>query len=156
MPDAERVSFFGSKIPALDVSSWKDLRVAGDRWALVGDAAGFADPITGEGIYYAFKSSDLLADALISVARGAGTEGAGATRYDGLWRCAFGHDLERASYRLSHFYHGRFLGHGFTDAMILLARHHRGVRTILARALTGEQSYRSLRRDALIRLVQVF
>jgi geranylgeranyl reductase family protein len=155
MPEVERVSFFGAKIPALDASSWKDLRVAGDRWALVGDAAGFADPITGEGIYYAFKSADLLADVLITLARGASAESQGPSKYDGLWRRAFGHDLERASYKLPHFYHGRFLGHIFIDAMILLARHHPGIRTILARALTGEQSYASLKRDVLIRLPQV-
>ena len=56
MPAAARVSFFGAKIPTLDLASWKDLRATGDGWALIGDAAGFADPITGEGIYYALRS----------------------------------------------------------------------------------------------------
>ena len=65
MPDSSRVSFFGAKIPTLDLKSWKELQTSGDGWALVGDAAGFADPITGEGIYYAFKSADLLAESLI-------------------------------------------------------------------------------------------
>lgn len=36
-------------------------RVAGDGWALVGDAAGFMDPFTGEGIYRAMKGGELLA-----------------------------------------------------------------------------------------------
>ncbi len=31
---------------------------------LVGDAAGFADPLTGEGIYYAHKSAECAADAI--------------------------------------------------------------------------------------------
>src|ERR1044072_6919560 len=66
MPDLSRVSFFGATIPTLDLKSWKGLRTSGEGWALIGDAAGFADPITGEGIYYAFKSADLLADALIA------------------------------------------------------------------------------------------
>ena len=35
--------------------------VAGPGWALVGDAAGFLDPLTGEGIYQALQSSALLA-----------------------------------------------------------------------------------------------
>src|SRR5437588_2290482 len=64
MPEAERMNFFGAKIPTLDLASWKDLKTTGKSWALIGDAAGFADPITGEGIYYAFKSADLLADSL--------------------------------------------------------------------------------------------
>jgi hypothetical protein len=39
MPDPDRVTFFGAKIPTLDLASWKDLRAVGDGWALVGDAA---------------------------------------------------------------------------------------------------------------------
>src|SRR5262249_54944521 len=55
---------FSPKNSIIDPESWRDLKVTGDGWALVGDAAGFVDPITGEGIYYALKSSDLLADSL--------------------------------------------------------------------------------------------
>ena len=159
MPMPERVSFFGAKIPTLDLASWKDLRASGDGWALIGDAAGFADPITGEGIYYAFKSADLFADALREARRWNGSPSVyqfAAGSYENMWRDAFGRDLEHASYRLPHFYHGRFVGRIFTDAMIMLARHHRGVRTILGRALVGEQSYVTLKRDLLRRALQVF
>jgi flavin-dependent dehydrogenase len=38
--------------------------VAGDGWLLVGDAAGFIDPFTGEGIYRALRSSRALVAAL--------------------------------------------------------------------------------------------
>lgn len=38
--------------------------VAGPGWALVGDAAGFLDPLTGEGIYQALRSSTLLDQCL--------------------------------------------------------------------------------------------
>ena len=165
MPEPEQTSFFGAKIPTLDVTSWKDLRATGDGWALIGDAAGFADPITGEGIYYAFKSADLLADALdeckAQIVSGNGSLNAypyneAAALYEAQWREVFGRDLEHASYRLPHFYHGSFFGRVFTDAMIMLARHHRGVRTILGRALVGEQSYVTLKRDLLRRAWQVF
>lgn len=165
MPDSSRISFFGAKIPTLDLKSWKELQTSGESWALVGDAAGFADPITGEGIYYAFKSADLLAESLIETLNaGENTREdissdiyhRAAKRYDALWRDAFGQELEHASYRLPHFYHGRFIGHIFTDAMIMLARYHRGVRTILGRALTGEQSYVTLKRDLMRRAFQVF
>jgi flavin-dependent dehydrogenase len=161
MPDSHRVSFFGAKIPTLDVASWKDLHAIGDGWALIGDAAGFADPITGEGIYYAFKSADLFADALrdadsLRTNGNSGVYQRAASAYETMWRDAFGRDLEHASYRLPHFYHGRFFGRIFTDAMIMLARHHRGVRTILGRALVGEQSYVTLKRDLLRRAWRVF
>jgi flavin-dependent dehydrogenase len=159
MPGAERVSFFGAKIPTLDLASWKDLRASGDGWALIGDAAGFADPITGEGIYYAFKSADLYADALRDAQRSNGSSSVyqqAAASYETEWRETFGRDLEHASYRLPHFYHGQFFGRIFTDAMIMLARRHRGVRTILGRALVGEQSYVTLKRDLLRRAWQLF
>src|SRR5262249_663560 len=120
MPEGPHVSFFGAKIPTLDLASWKDLQTVGEGWALIGDAAGFADASTGEGIYYGFKSADLLGDALIKHAGSStnesqrGYERATAS-YDATWRDAFGRDLEHASYRLPHFYHGRFFGRIFTD-----------------------------------------
>jgi flavin-dependent dehydrogenase len=160
MPDSSRVNFFGAKIPTLNLASWKDLQTTGDGWALIGDAAGFADPITGEGIYYAFKSADLFADALRNSTTDSGSEDdmykKAAEVYEISWRDAFGRDLEHASYRLPHFYHGRFFGRIFTDAMIMLARYHRGVRTILGRALVGEQSYVTLKRDLIRRAWQIF
>jgi geranylgeranyl reductase family protein len=39
-------------------------RVAGPGWMLVGDAAGFVDPFTGEGIFRALRSARAAADAL--------------------------------------------------------------------------------------------
>lgn len=158
MPDDDRVTFFGAKIPTLDLVSWKDLKTIGEGWALIGDAAGFADPITGEGIYYAFKSADLFADAVRDASPNQRSDAyqLAAIAYEKMWREAFGRDLEHASYRLPHFYHGKFIGRVFTDAMILLARYHRGVRTILGKALVGEQSYVTLKRDLLRRAWQVF
>jgi geranylgeranyl reductase family protein len=39
-------------------------RPAGEGWLLIGDAAGFIDPFTGEGIYRALRSARLAAEAL--------------------------------------------------------------------------------------------
>ena len=47
-------------------------RRAGDRWLLVGDAAGFLDPFTGEGIHRALVSADLGARAILAQGRGRG------------------------------------------------------------------------------------
>jgi flavin-dependent dehydrogenase len=58
--------------------------IAGDRFALVGDAAGFADPFTGEGIHNALRSAGLLAEAWE-----AGVDEL-AQAYAGLAREAFG------------------------------------------------------------------
>lgn len=48
-------------------------RVAGPGWLLVGDAAGFLDPFTGEGIYRALRSGRAVADAILA----AGPDAAG-------------------------------------------------------------------------------
>jgi flavin-dependent dehydrogenase len=40
-------------------------RIAGKDFALLGDAAGLADPLTGEGIQNALRAADLLAEALL-------------------------------------------------------------------------------------------
>ena len=58
-------------------------RAAGPGWMLIGDAAGFIDPFTGEGIYRALRSARAAADAL------AGGEEGAAERYLSLRRSAF-------------------------------------------------------------------
>lgn len=47
------------------VPRWRKENVQGQGWALIGDAGGFADPITGEGIYFAFETAALLAYAIL-------------------------------------------------------------------------------------------
>jgi flavin-dependent dehydrogenase len=44
--------------------SYRNSRLAGDRWLLAGDAAGFVDPIFSSGVYLALLSGDLAARAL--------------------------------------------------------------------------------------------
>jgi flavin-dependent dehydrogenase len=46
-------------------------RAAGRGWMLVGDAAGFIDPFTGEGIYRALRSARAAAEALAELDDGA-------------------------------------------------------------------------------------
>jgi flavin-dependent dehydrogenase len=45
-------------------------RRSGPNWLLVGDAAGFLDPFTGEGIHRALVSAELAAAAIVAHARG--------------------------------------------------------------------------------------
>lgn len=58
-------------------------RAAGRGWMLVGDAAGFIDPFTGEGIYRALRSARAAAEALEDLDDGA------SARYLRLRRGAF-------------------------------------------------------------------
>jgi flavin-dependent dehydrogenase len=54
-------------------------RVAGDGWLLVGDAIGFVDPLTGEGLQRAFVSAELAADHVARMLRG---DASAAADYD--------------------------------------------------------------------------
>src|SRR5205823_1535474 len=44
------VERYAARIPGLAPETWDTRRASGHDWVLLGDAAGFADPVTGEGI----------------------------------------------------------------------------------------------------------
>ncbi len=47
--------------------SYRNLQLAGDRWLLAGDAAGFIDPVFSSGVFLAIMSAEKAADALEAV-----------------------------------------------------------------------------------------
>jgi geranylgeranyl reductase family protein len=130
------VNRYAARIPGLAPETWNTRRVGSDTWALLGDAAGFADPVTGEGIYYALRSAELFAEAFL--------EGDAAS-YEERWRADFGRELRRASAMRRRFY-GEFLGAPFTDRMIDFARLHPGIRRTLRELVAGDQGYVNLKR----------
>jgi flavin-dependent dehydrogenase len=127
---------YAARIPGLAPRTWDTRKACGEGWALLGDAAGFADPVTGEGIYYAIRSAELFADAYL---KGAPPE------YEKLWRKDFGGELKRASEMRQRFY-GNFWGAPFTDRMVEFARGHRGIRKVLGRLVAGDQGYVNLKK----------
>jgi geranylgeranyl reductase family protein len=132
-----RAHFYAAMIPALDVSTWDFLKASNPdkAWALIGDAAGFVDPLTGEGIYYAIKSADLLAGALQTK----------VGEFDEIWRAEFGDELRRAAQLQHRFYRGRFAGAPLTERMIQFAKRHRGIREVLRDLIAGDQGYVDLK-----------
>lgn len=62
---------------------------AGPGWFLVGDAAGFLDPFTGEGIHRALVSAELAADAIDSLRAGRRQAEAAAEAYRRAMRARF-------------------------------------------------------------------
>jgi geranylgeranyl reductase family protein len=127
---------YAARIPGLADQTWETRRACGDGWALLGDAAGFADPVTGEGIYYALRSAELFAAAY--------TEGRPA-EYEQRWREDFGGELRRASQMRRRFY-GNFWGAPFTERMIAFARGHSGIKKVLGDLVAGEQGYVGLKK----------
>jgi geranylgeranyl reductase family protein len=130
--------FFGHVIPSLEKRSWPANRVAGDRWMAVGDAAGLVDPVTGEGLYYAVRSADLAARAIVE----SGVDAPSA------YRAALSGDLQdleigaRLSKRL---FLGRFLYGDVTARMIQFMRRSPTVSGIVQDLFAGTQSYTTLK-----------
>lgn len=122
---------YGAFIPTiLDPSCWAVDR-GGPDWALVGDAGGFVDAITGEGIFYALRSARAWSRAL--------ADGAVET-YDARWRGEFGAELACASRLVHRFYHPRFI-----ERVVRYGARHQEIRTVLADFVMGTQSYQTLR-----------
>jgi geranylgeranyl reductase family protein len=134
----EDAHFYSAHVPRLRPGAWARNPVHGDGWALLGDAAGLVDPITGEGIYYALRSAELLTQCLPDL---------GA--YSNRVRTECMDDLERASRLYDRFYSGRFLGRSFRQRMVQLARRSPTIRACLGDLIAGRQGYRGLRRKLL-------
>jgi flavin-dependent dehydrogenase len=122
---------YGAFIPTImDPTCWKVGR-GGPDWALVGDAGGFVDAITGEGIFYALRSARAWSRAL---ERGTPEE------YDAIWRAEFGAELEKASELVNRFYRPRFI-----ERVVQFGARNAGIRAVLADLVMGTQPYQSLR-----------
>jgi geranylgeranyl reductase family protein len=127
---------YAHTIPSPTADARSLLEVAGDRWALVGDAAALADPITGEGIYYALRSAEVLADTL--------RDDASPRRYPARALEAFGGELLQAAAL-----HGRFYAPGFARRMVRFAGRSRAVREALGDLVLGTQGYHGLKQRLL-------
>jgi flavin-dependent dehydrogenase len=127
-PEAER---YAHTIPS--PSAERDiLEAAGDGYALVGDAAALADPITGEGISYALRSATLLAQTLLAERSPAG--------YPGRVLADFGGDLLKAAALQRRFY-----SPGFAGRMVRYAGRSRAIRDVLGDLVLGQQGYVGLK-----------
>jgi len=65
-----------------------------ERILLCGDAAGFINPITGEGIYYAMVSGQLAADISIKALKNNDFSEKSLSKYQKKWQNDFGKDLK--------------------------------------------------------------
>jgi geranylgeranyl reductase family protein len=132
----ETAERYAARIPGLAPKTWDTRHACGEGWALLGDAAGFADPVTGEGIYYALRSAELFADCYLA---------GGPLAYEQRWREDFGAELQRASQMRQRFY-GNFWGAPFTERMIEFAWGHRGIKKVLGELIAGQQGYVNLKK----------
>ena len=132
----EGVGRYAHTIPSPTADPSSIAEIAGEGWALVGDAAALADPITGEGIYYALRSAELLAATL--------REDGAPRRYPARALADFGADLLKAAAL-----HARFFAPGFTSRMVRYAAKSGAIREVVADLVLGDQGYLGLKRRLL-------
>jgi geranylgeranyl diphosphate/geranylgeranyl-bacteriochlorophyllide a reductase len=133
----EGARFYSHVLPSPQLQTLSTRRVVGRNWALVGDAAAWVDPITGEGLYYALRSGELLAESLIARK---------PADYPARIRKAFSTDLEFATRIARRFYRGRFLGGAVATRMIQFIERSPTFRALMADVFAGSQNYCSLKR----------
>jgi geranylgeranyl reductase family protein len=138
--------FYSHLLPSLDTGSWQANRVAGDGWMAVGDSAGLVDPLTGEGLYYAIRSADLAARALLAEV---GDLAAKLAHYRALLRHDFAADLEFGSRLAKRIFVGRFLCGAVTQRMVDFTRRSPRFSLIMQDLFAGRQPYASLKRRLL-------
>jgi len=82
-------NYKGGSIPIIPLE-----KTYSDRVVLVGDAAGFANASTGEGIYYAMKSSKIAAEVIDQALKSGNTNKDFLSKYHSIWTKDFGKDLK--------------------------------------------------------------
>lgn len=129
--------FFSHVLPSPRAATLRDTPVGGDGWALIGDAAGFVDPITGEGLYYAMRSAELLSQALLADQ---------PDSYPERLRKDFLPELQIAARVADRFYSGRWMGQTVIERMVQFTRRSSSFRDLMCDLFAGTQGYADLRR----------
>lgn len=128
--------FYSHVLPSPQERTLSHRGVIGKNWALVGDAAAWVDPLTGEGLFYAMRSGQLLGRSL--------AEGC-PERYPAWVKAAFSSELELASRIVRRFYRGSFLGCSATTRMVQFLQRNAVFRQLVSDLFCGTQDYSSLK-----------
>lgn len=140
----EKLSLEGARLyahvlPAPRASTLMRIRPVGEGWAMIGDAAGYVDPVTGEGLYYALRSGDLLSQVLVADR---------PETYRDRVREDFLPDLIEGARYAERFYHGTFLGEHVLERVVQFAEESAKFRKLMCDLFSGAQGYIGLRARA--------
>ncbi|HJZ66043.1 MAG TPA: NAD(P)/FAD-dependent oxidoreductase [Candidatus Acidoferrum sp.] len=128
--------FYSHVLPSPQERTLSQRTVVGKNWALVGDAAAWVDPLTGEGLFYAMRSGELLGKALAEGKPQVYTDWVGA---------AFASELAFAARIVRRFYRGTFLGTAVTTRMVQFLKRSTVFRQLMADIFSGTQDYTTLK-----------
>jgi flavin-dependent dehydrogenase len=132
----ESAKFYSHVLPSPQVRTLSDRAVVGRNWALCGDAAAWVDPLTGEGLFYAMRSGEILG---LSLAEGCPSR----------VRASFSLELEFAARIVRRFYRGSFLGTAVTTRMVQFLQRNVVFRQLLSDLFCGTQNYTTLKQRVL-------
>ncbi|HUV59499.1 MAG TPA: NAD(P)/FAD-dependent oxidoreductase [Desulfatiglandales bacterium] len=124
-----RISVQGAYIPLFCADDIKNISICDNNWALIGDAATFVDPVSGEGIYYAIYSAESLAQCILENE---------LALYQQLCMKHFGENLVKALQIFEYFYQAEFI-----EVMIQMAKESLSVCRIIADMISGSLDYLS-------------
>ncbi len=128
----EGAQFYSHVLPSPRERTFSERTVVGKNWAMIGDAAAWVDPLTGEGLFYAMRSGELLGRAL--------AEGC-PEKYPARVKAAFSAELEFAARIVRRFYRGSFLGTAVTTRMVQFLRRSPVFRQLMGDLFSGTQDY---------------
>ncbi|RPI29684.1 MAG: NAD(P)/FAD-dependent oxidoreductase [Acidobacteria bacterium] len=140
--DTSNLRGYSAPVPTPRRDTLERQKVGESNWALVGDAAGFADPITAEGIAYAMRSAELLAAALAD---------GRPENYAAGWRDDFGAELLQAAKLKQRFYRGNFAADTFINRMLQLTRDSAAVQEAQNDLIAGRFTYKQMAKRLVIR-----
>ena len=129
--------FYAHVLPSLRGRSLRSSPIGGEGWAMIGDTAGFVDPITGEGLYYALRSAELVSEALL-----AGKPHSYAARV----RADFLPELELAAAMAERFFSGHWAGQPIIERMVEFTEQSESFQALMRDLFAGSQGYHDLRR----------
>jgi flavin-dependent dehydrogenase len=132
--DAAR--FYSHILPSFRSQTFDKLELCEEGWAMIGDSAGLVDPITGEGLYYALRSAELCANALL-LGR--------PDEYRTLLEEEILPELKLAARVSQRFYNGQIFGDSVLERMVSLTAQSASFRELMSDLFAGIQGYRDLR-----------
>ena len=123
-----------------------------DRVLLCGDAGGFVNAFTAEGIFYAMVTGELAAKAAIEAVRAQDFSQAGLSRYERAWKKEIGMDLEK-SVKIQ-----RLLREDISrvDRLVKEAMRNWPLADLLARYATGALDYSHFKRSVVRRALPLY
>ncbi len=119
--------------------------ISADRILIAGDAAGFVNGFTAEGIYYAMLSGEHAGKVALEAIRRRDTSAEFLRRFDTACEAEVGHELRKSVMLQKRLFSNPKL----IDSVVRFASRSKATRTLLTRFGVGELSYEELKRRAI-------